>query len=90
MQNTITEHIHTISKHVRDENGREYEAQVFGARRDDGTWAGYLEFHPVDDAGAAFHTGQETSQPNGRALDYWAGGLEQIYLQGALKRARGL
>ena len=89
MQNTIAEHIHTISKRVRGANGTEYAAQVFGIRRDDGTWAGYLEFHPVD-ADAALHTGQETSQPNRKALDYWAGGLEQIYLEGALKRAREL
>jgi hypothetical protein len=87
MQNTMADHIHTISKCVRGELGKEYEAQVFGVRRDDGTWAGFIQFHQVD-AAVLLHTGQETSQPNRRALDYWAGGLEPIYLQGALKRAR--
>jgi hypothetical protein len=33
-------------------------------------------------------TGVETTQPNAEALEYWASGLEQIYLEGALKRAR--
>ena len=88
MQHTMAEHIHTISKCVRGENGSEYEAQVFGIRRDDGTWAGFIEFHQVD-GGVVSHTGQETSQPSRKALDYWAGGLEPVYLQGALKRARG-
>lgn len=32
-------------------------------------------------------TGQETSQPNRSALEYWATGLETIYLDGAFKRA---
>ena len=87
MQNTMAEHIHTISKCVRGENGKEYEAQVFGVRRDDGTWAGFIEFHQVG-GDVVQQTGQETSQPNRKALDYWAGGLEPIYLEGALKRAR--
>jgi hypothetical protein len=33
-------------------------------------------------------TGQETSQPDLKALEYWAGGLEPIYLAGALERAQ--
>ena len=32
-------------------------------------------------------TGQETSQPNRDALAYWASGLEDVYLEGALARA---
>ena len=34
-------------------------------------------------------TDQETSQPNRSALEYWADGLEPIYLEGALARAQG-
>jgi hypothetical protein len=34
-------------------------------------------------------TQQETSQPNRAALEYWADGLEPIYLEGALARAQG-
>jgi hypothetical protein len=32
-------------------------------------------------------TGQETTQPSRETLDYWAGGLEPVYLQGAMTRA---
>ena len=84
---TTEEHIHTHSRHVRSADGTEYEARVCGARRGDGTWAGWLEFRPVTGAGATLRTGQETSQPDRGALDYWAGGLEPVFLEGALVRA---
>ena len=87
MRKTV-EHIHTISTCVPGPDGTQYEAQVLGERRDDGTWAGWLEFYAQNDSGRVLATGQETSQPDRRALDYWAGGLEPIYLEGALERAR--
>jgi hypothetical protein len=80
------EHIHTHSARLRRE-GTEYEARICGAARTDGTWAGWLEFHAVGGSGAVLRTDQETSQPSRRALDYWAGGLEPIYLEGAFGRA---
>jgi hypothetical protein len=79
-------HIHTLSARV-GRAGTEYEAFVFGAERADGTWTGWLEFRAVRGNGAACRTGQETSQPSRRALEYWAGGLERVYLDGALVRA---
>ncbi len=82
----MEEHIHTHSARIR-RDGIEYEARVHGAARADGTWAGWLEFHPVRGSGPVLRTGQETSQPNRHALDYWAGGLEPVYLDGALDRA---
>jgi hypothetical protein len=88
MPRTMAEHIHTHSLHMHGEDGTEYEAHVYGARRDDGTWAGWIEFHSRGDSGKVLSTGQETSQPDRRALDYWAGGLERVYLEGALSRAR--
>jgi hypothetical protein len=81
----MAEHIHTHSARVRRE-GIDYEVRVYGAARADGTWTGWLEFHPVHGSGVALRTGQETSQPSRRALEYWAGGLEPIYLDGALGR----
>lgn len=87
MRRTLAEHIHTISKCVRGGDGLDYEAQVYGTRRDDGTWAGWLEFVRQDASRAVLQTGQETSQPGRAALEYWAGGLEPVYLQGALLRA---
>jgi hypothetical protein len=84
---TMDEHIHTHSTRVRRADGTEYEARVYGAARADGTWAGWLEFHAVRGGGAILRTGQETSQPSRRALDYWAGGLEPVYIDGAFGRA---
>jgi hypothetical protein len=80
------EHIHSHSARIR-RDGTEYEARVCGAARADGTWAGWLEFHDVRGSGVVLRTGQETSQPSRRALDYWAGGLEPVYLEGAFGRA---
>jgi hypothetical protein len=82
----MAEHIHTHSARVR-RDGIEYEAHVYGAARADGTWAGWLEFYAVGGSRAVLRTGQETSQPNRHALEYWAGGLEPVYLDGALERA---
>ena len=83
------EHIHTHSAHVRAADGSTWEAHVLGAQRGDGTWSGWIEFRPVGKGEPALRTGQETSQPDRRALEYWAGGLEPIYLEGALRRAGG-
>lgn len=76
----IYEHSHPI---VVD--GVTYRAFVHGAAREDGTWSGWIEF--VSGA-TRLRTGQETSQPNRDALAYWASGLEHIYFDGALSRAR--
>lgn len=66
-------------------DGREWKMLIEGQERNDGTWAGRLVF--VDGA-TSRTTGQETSQPNREALEYWATGLEPVYLDGALSRAR--
>ena len=86
-ESAMAEHIHTHSARVRAGDGSRWEARVMGARRGDGTWAGWLEFRSLDEPGRIARTGQETSQPDRRALVYWAGGLEPVYLDGALKRA---
>ena len=82
----MTEHIHTHSRRVKGADGVLYEAHAYGTRRADGTWAGWLEFRALDGS-RVLRTGQETSQPDRRALEYWAGGLEPVYLDGALARA---
>lgn len=70
-------------------NGTEsYAVHVCGQERVDGTWEGWLEFHPSG-MGSILSTNQETSQPNRTALEYWADGLEPVYLEGALARAEG-
>lgn len=73
---------------VEDGAGTSYEVSVYGAEREDGTWEGWIEFSPASGVGPARRTGRETSQPNREALRYWASGLEPIYIEGALARAR--
>ncbi len=80
----ITTHPSTITQ-----GGVTYAVRVCGLERTDGTWEGWLEFHPLDDAAPGLRSDQETSQPNRAAIEYWAGGLEPIYLEGALARAQG-
>ena len=38
--------------------------------------------------GKTLKTGEETSQPDKNAVAYWATGLEPVFLEGALKRAK--
>lgn len=86
----MPELIHEHSATVTADKGGRYRARVYGEQRRDGTWSGWIEFVPADGARAAatLRTGQETSQPDRKAVEYWAGGLEPVYLEGALTRAR--
>jgi hypothetical protein len=65
-----------------------YLVRSYGEERLDGTWIGWLEFHPVDLSKSTLRTDQETSQPNRTAVEYWATGLEPVYFEGAFERAR--
>lgn len=75
-----------LSQTVSGDKGP-YKVRVHGRERGDGTWEGWLEFVPVDGKSPALTTGQETSQPDRAALEYWSTGLEPIYLEGAFSRA---
>jgi hypothetical protein len=66
-------------------DGASYIARACGREREDGFWEGWLEFE--DDRGLLLHTERETTQSNHANLLYWAGGLEGVYLEGALERA---
>jgi len=66
-----------------------YSVRICGQERADRNWEAWLEFHPTDTRKAILVTDQETSQPNRVAVEYWASGLEPIYLEGALARAQG-
>jgi hypothetical protein len=66
-----------------------YVVHVCGQERADGMWEGWIEFHPTDSSHPILITERETSQPNLVALEYWADGLQPIYLEGALARAQG-
>ena len=71
-----------------DPEGRAYTVVIYGEARADGTWEGWIEFHPADIGQAILRTARETSQPNREALAYWATGLEPVYLEGAFARAQ--
>ncbi len=82
MSELIYEHPAKITDH-----GTTYIARVFGDERPDGTWEGWLEFISADRK-LPLRTDQETSQPNRTTIQYWALGLEPLYLEGALARAQ--
>jgi amphi-Trp domain-containing protein len=79
--------IHRHSERVLDTGGRSYDVLVYGEGRADGTWEGWLEFAPLTAGLPARRTGRETTQPDRAALEYWAAGLEPLYLAGAFERA---
>ena len=79
--------IHQHSERVQDTSGNLYEIFIYGEPRLDGTWEGWLEFVPLDSALPSRRTERETTQPDLPALEYWATGLEPLYLAGAFERA---
>ena len=79
--------IHRHAEQVRDTGGRLYDVLVYGEGRADGTWEGWLEFSPLTAGLPSRRTGRETTQPDRGALEYWATGLEPLYLAGAFERA---
>jgi len=86
---TMSELIQEYSTHARSAADIDYIVRAYAEERADGTWAAWIEFHPVAGNKPVLRTGQETSQPNRVAIEYWASGLEPIYFEGALERARG-
>lgn len=75
------------SDRVRDTLGNVYEVFIYGEPRLDGTWEGWLEFVPLDPSLSSRRTERETTQPDVPALEYWATGLEPLYLAGAFERS---
>ena len=69
---------------VAGEDGTRFVPQACGGIASDGLWEGWIEFVSGD---RAVRTGRETEQPNRDALMYWAQGLTDTYLDGALQRA---
>ena len=84
----MSELIQRYASQVRDAEGATYEVSAHGEQAAGGTWEGWLEFHPSDASKPALRTGRETTQPDRRALEYWASGLEPLYFDGAFARAR--
>ena len=75
-----------FSDSIADSDGITYAARACGAESDNGHWQGWIEFVPMD-GGDVIRSGRETTQPNRTDTIYWATGLTQVYLEGALQRA---
>lgn len=76
------------NERVQDTLGNVYEVLIYGEPRLDGTWEGWLEFIPLNSGLSSLRTERETTQPDLSALEYWATGLEPMYLAGAFERAQ--
>lgn len=80
--------IHDFAYEVTDADGHVYSARAMGRPRKGRTvWEGWLEFTPLGGRGIVRRSPIETTQPNREALEYWASGVEPVYLEGALERA---
>ena len=66
---------------------RTFQRDIYGEPRLDGAWEGWLEFVPMDPALPLRRTDRETTQPDLPALEYWATGLEPLYLAGSFEPA---
>jgi hypothetical protein len=82
----MAKHVHKFSTEIAGAGGR-YVVRAYSDKRAN-VWIGWLEFEPVGGSGPVLTTGEETSQPDEKAVEYWASGLEKVYLEGALARAR--
>ena len=71
--------------YVITDDGRQYLPMVVGERVGE-QWEAWLEFVPTDDS-APLLTNTETHQPTREDLVRWATLLDDVYLQGAFRRA---
>jgi hypothetical protein len=81
----MSETVLTFQRPVVSADGTEYEARACAGEMPNGMWQGWLEFVPR--GGGAIRSPRETTQPNRDDVVYWATGLSDVYLEGALKRA---
>ena len=83
----MAEVLASFSTPVTDEFGSYYPRAV-GRHASDDMWEGWIEFVPADGGSDVLVTPVETRQPERQHVAYWATGLSQVYMEGALKRAR--
>jgi len=82
----VAETLLQFHMHVAAPDGELYEARACGSPLPGGTWQGWIEFIPVG-GGEPLCSPRETTQPNRADTEYWATGLTEVYLEGALRRA---
>ena len=68
-------------------SGSRWIPRACGRAQANGLWEGWIEFASVNSADEVRRTSRESVQPNHDDLMYWAQGLTQTYLEGALQRA---
>ena len=78
--------VHECAHRVTASDGTPYRVRAMAEPKGH-VWIGWLEFSSERD-GSTIRTGEETSQPTKDDVEYWASGLEPVYLDGALRRAR--
>jgi len=83
----MTEVLVAFDTTITAPDGSRWTPRACGARAVDGLWEGWIEFVSADGQSATVRTPRETEQPNRADLLYWATGLTQAYLEGALNRA---
>ena len=83
----MAEVLASFSTPVTDEFGSYYPRAV-GRLAPDGMWEGWIEFVSTDGGSDVLVTRVESRQPERQHLAYWATGLSQVYMEGALNRAR--
>ena len=83
----MAEVLASFSAPITDEFGSYYPRAV-GRLAPDAMWEAWIEFVPVDGGSDVLVTPVETRQPERQHVVYWATGLSQVYMEGALKRAR--
>ena len=82
----MAEVVHERVVALQDARGRRFDlARVYAEAQPGGTWHGWIEFRSAE--GAVASTDRETTQSNRAGVAYWAEGLEEVYLEGALRRA---
>jgi hypothetical protein len=81
----VAQTVAQFDKPVVHTDGTHHRARVCGRVREDGLWEGWLEFENMA-TGEVTRTVRETTQPNLTDLKYWATGLTEVYLQGAVAR----
>jgi hypothetical protein len=79
--------LHRFTHLLHDAEGRRYVAVIHGREADSGLWEGWIEFVGLDGEEDRLRTATETTQPDRHAVEYWASGLEPLYLEGAFSRA---
>ena len=84
----MSEVVRDYESRVVDSEGNTYTARAMGNAMADRPWFGWLEFQSLAEPLRVLRTDRETTQPSRDALQYWASGIEPIYLAGAFTRAR--